>query len=119
MILCELNQNKKLAKVFSGKNAQNKKKNNAQSTSKQNTEDEALKKAIMEVLEEVIKRLPTIAQGCDAQTLDKMFEILSSRPDFAKDIEKHLSPLKTSTLKKLFDLGILNPNIVDINLLNK
>jgi len=119
MILCEVNQNKKLAKVFSGKNAQNKKKNNAQSISNQYTEDENLKKAIMGVLEEVIKRLPTIAQGCDAQTLDQMFEILSSRPDFASAIEKHLSPLKTSTLKKLFDLGILNPNIVDINLLSR
>ena len=110
---------KKMDKVYSGKEPDEDDDNDQDKKDKSTSEKEINEiEIIKQVLSETITHMPKLVKGCGVNTLDETFDVLGSQDEFVKVAEKHIMPLKISSIKELYDLGIINSDNIDLKLLS-
>jgi len=109
---------KKMDKVYSGKENKDDDDNNGDKKDKSASEKEINEiEIVKQVLAETINHMPKLVKGCGVNTLDETFKALSSQEDLVKAAEKHIMPLKIASIKKLYELGVINSDNIDLKLL--
>jgi len=108
---------KKMDKVYSGKENKDDDDNNGDKKDKLASEKEINEiEIVKQVLAETINHLPKLVRGCKSETLEETFKTLQSNKDFVISAEK-IMPLRISSIKKLYELDILSSNRIDLELL--
>jgi len=108
---------KKMDKVFSGKENKDDDNDDEDKKDKSAPEKEINEMEIVkQVLVEMINHMPKLVKGCDAQTLEETFLILEKNNDFVGPAET-IMPLKISSIKKLYELGIISSDRIELELL--